>query len=122
MPFLPCILSPLEAALQQKRLRQVLESIPVEHHTCSNLSGTEVSLLALIELTNISLFTQRGRLIGVRRKSAEKKSNIRGVSELIRVVAGLLTHHFCHRLCRAIDKAQRICPVKELIIESDHTV
>lgn len=55
-------------------------------------------------------------------ENQQKKSNVRGVSELIRVVAGLLTHHFCHRLCRAIDKAQRVCPVKELIIESDHTV
>lgn len=36
-----------------------------------------------------------------------KKGNIRGVSELIRV-AGLLTHHLCQRLCRARDKAQSL--------------
>lgn len=55
-------------------------------------------------------------------ENQKKKGNIRGVSELIRVAAGLLTHHFCHRLCRAIDKAQRVCLVKELVIESDHSV
>lgn len=48
-----------------------------------------------------------------------KKGNIGGVSELIRVAAGLLTHHLCHRLCRARDKAQRVCLGKELVIESN---
>lgn len=65
--------SPLEAAVQQNRLQQVLESIPVKHHICLILSGNKVHLLALIRLINISLFTQRGHLSGVRRKSDKKR-------------------------------------------------
>lgn len=55
-------------------------------------------------------------------ENQKKTGNIRGVSELIRVAAGLLTHHFCQRICRAADEAQQTCLVKELVVESDHSV
>lgn len=58
---------------EQTEAGEFIEFIPVEHHTCLNLSGNKVNLLALVRLINISLLTQKGHLIGVRRKSEEKR-------------------------------------------------
>lgn len=75
MPFHTCVLSQFGVAVQQNRVKKVLESIPVEHQTCLNLTGTKIKLLALLRLINISLITQRVPLARGRRNSAEKMQN-----------------------------------------------